>query len=97
MVAIIFNDYNFDLSCIDSIRKYQYCLIGSYYYLIYFFYDRLLSLAVSKYEEKKEIWIKQVEESLYMLKNIGQNAPEKFQNKICLLNAKMAVINRYFS
>ena len=69
--------------------------IGNLYHLpLFYFFDGLVSLAFARNGVDQGRHLKNVEENIVKLKCLCDNAPQNYQNKVCLLEAELAAVRK---
>jgi len=94
MIAYAFYDYSLALQFVEVCRSLDNYLKGFYMYPIFLLYSGLVSLEHARSAMEKDEWIKDAKENIAKLRNMAKDSPANYLNKVHLLEAELAVVNR---
>ena len=92
VVSYMFNAYDAASHFIEICRPLVKYFATIYLLPIFYFYDGLVSLSFARNGKDEERHVKNAQESIAKLKCFCDNAPQNYQNKVCFLEAELAVV-----
>ena len=93
MYSYLFNDYTSALKFLKHYRQNISYIVGhSIFMSLAIFYDALVSLSVAKLVEHQEQLVEETKSNISKLRGLCETAPMNYENKICFLEAELAVV-----
>ena len=97
-VSYLYNDYDRAASFIEICRPLIKNISSIYHLPLFYFYDGLVSLSFARNGKDEERHTKNAEDNIMKLKRLCDNAPQNYQNFVCLLQVSkilLKIISNY--
>jgi len=94
IIAYLFYDYEAASKFIEICKRDEEHFGMKLFKAMFHFYDGLVASSISRNIERKEKYMKIIEENIINLKHYAENAPMNYLNKARLLEAELAVLHK---
>ena len=94
MIPYMFYDFETASKLIDICKSLKDHLGFLFLKVIFYFYDGLIASSMARNEDKKVKFIEMVEDDIVNLKQYAETAPENCLNKVSLLEAELAAMQK---
>ena len=94
IIAYLFDDIQTASKLIEICKKLEAYFGTVFYKVIFYFYEGLVTSSMARSAEKKDDFIEIIKRDIDKLERYADNAPENFRNKLMLLEAELAIMQK---